>query len=89
MARLFRHHAQPAVLDVLTPQSHHIAAAHAEVEQQRQGEPRLGADRVLFLELPDLVDRPGMKSRSGVADLADLARRVTSSRRDVDRRRDE
>ena len=62
VARLSRHHAQPAVFDVLTPQRHDIAAAHAEKEQEREREPRLGADRVPLLELPDLVDRPGVKS---------------------------
>src|SRR5215472_14763586 len=74
MARLLRHKAQPAVLDVLTAQSHDVAAAYPQIKQEGKREPRLGADGMPSLELSDLINRPGVKSRCGVTDLAHLAR---------------
>ena len=63
MARLLRHKAQPAVLDVLTAQSHDVAAAYPQIKQEGKREPRLGADGMPSLELSDLIDTSGQMNQ--------------------------
>ena len=58
---LDRQHARP-LADVLAPHADDIAAPLCGVEQQREREARLGADRMMRLELRDLVVGPSVES---------------------------
>ena len=51
----------PAVLDVLRPEPDDVRPPLPRVEHERQRQPWLAADRVMVLELADLLHRPGME----------------------------
>ena len=57
-AGLLLFHRQHAVLDVLAANANHIGATLRGVEQQRERKSRLGANRMMRLELRDLVIGP-------------------------------
>src|SRR5262249_15260692 len=59
---LLFHHMQPAVLEVLAAHANHIGTALPGVEQQCEREARLRADRMMRLELLDLIFRPRVES---------------------------
>ena len=61
-AGLLLFHRQHAVADMLAAHAHHIAAPLRRVEQQCEREARLGADRMMRLELRDLVIGPSVES---------------------------
>src|SRR5262249_20527134 len=64
------------VADVLAAHAHHIAAPLCGVEQQREREARLRADRMMRLELRDLIFRPRVESVALDGRELDVCRRV-------------
>ena len=62
--------------DVLPPHADHVAAPLCGVEQQRERETRLAADRMMRLELRDLVVGPSVESVALDRALLDVPRRV-------------
>ena len=72
--------------DVLPPHADHIAAPLCGVEQQCEREARLGADRMMCLELRDLVFRPRVESVALDRALFDVCGRVRSQPSALDRK---
>src|SRR5262245_39214857 len=66
-------HVQRAVLDVLPSHADHIAAPLAGIEQQREREAWLRADRMMRLELRDLFLGPRMEAVALDRALLDVA----------------
>src|SRR6516164_6358920 len=67
---------QDAVADVLASHLDYVGAPLRGVEQQREGEARLRADRMMCLELCDLVLIPRVESVALDRALLDVCRRV-------------
>ena len=53
-----------AIVDMLPPDPHHVAASLSGVKEESEGKSRLGADRMLGFEAPDMVFRPCLVARS-------------------------
>ena len=60
--------------DVLPPHADHVGAPLRGMEQEREREARLGADRVMRLELRDLVVGPSVESVALDRTLLDVSR---------------
>src|SRR6516165_8019552 len=69
-------HMQPAVADMLPPHLDDIASALRGVEQERERKARLRADRMMRLELRDLVFVPRVESVALNGALLDVGGRV-------------
>ena len=66
--------------NVLRPDADHIAAALSRFQQQREGEPRFGADRIVRLELRDLLLRESVTAVRLVRRQFDALRRVVNAK---------
>ena len=65
-----------AIVDMLPPNPDHIAATLSGVKNESEGEPRLGADRMLGFEAPDMVLRPCLVARGLDLLAGDAERRI-------------
>src|SRR5262245_65143270 len=71
-------HREHAVANVLPSHADHIGAPLSGVEQQREREPRLAADRMMRLELRDLVLGDRVESVALDRALLDVCGRVAA-----------
>jgi membrane fusion protein, heavy metal efflux system len=85
-AGLLLFHREHAVADVLAAHLDDIAAPLRRVEQQRQREARLAADRMMCLELRDLVVSPGVESVALDGRQLDVCGRVRAQPAVIDKR---